>query len=265
MSRQQVVTPVQRIGDCIEIGEDGGVTVFTGKVEVGQNVRTALTQAVADELRVPVESVRLVMADTARVPFDAGTFGSQSTPAMAPRLRRAAAAAREALLDLAAEQWEANRADLRIEGGKITHPETGQAFSFGELAAGGAVLAQAVPEDVATHGPDDWTVAGTSVPKVDAHALVTGAHRYASDVALPGMLHGKVVRPAGFNAALRSVDTNAAESLPGVTVAQEGDFVGVAAPDVSTATLAAAMVRAEWDVPAQPSARELWEYFRTHP
>ena len=267
MSGQQVAAPVQRIGDWLEFAEDGGVTVFTGKVEVGQNVRTALTQAVADELRVPVESIRLVMADTARVPFDAGTFGSRSTPAMAPQLRRVAAAAREALLDLAAERWEANRADLQVDGGKITHPETGQTLSFGELAAGsgGQPLAQPVPEDVAAHGPDDWTVAGTSVPKVEARALVTGAHRYASDVALPGMLHGKVVRPAGFNATLPSIDTKTAESLPGVTVVHEGNFVGVAAPDAATAMLAATTVRAEWDVPPQPSARELWEYFRTHP
>ncbi|HEX2036325.1 MAG TPA: molybdopterin cofactor-binding domain-containing protein, partial [Chloroflexota bacterium] len=123
MSAPEWPLPAQ-IGAWLEILEDGTVTVFTGKVEVGQNIRTSLAQVVAEELRLPLGAVRLVMADTARTPFDRGTAGSRTTPGMAPQLRRAAAAAREALLDLAAERWEANRVDLVVEGGAVTHPET---------------------------------------------------------------------------------------------------------------------------------------------
>ena len=137
--------PVGRIADWLEIAADGRVVVYTGKVEVGQNVRTSLAQAVADELRLDLEAVRLVLADTGRTPFDAGTFGSRSTPAMAPQLRRAAAAAREALLDLAAERWEANRDDLEVAAGRVRHPETGQSLGFGELTGGRSTLPTRIP------------------------------------------------------------------------------------------------------------------------
>src|SRR3974377_23602 len=96
----------KEIGAWLHIGEDGSVTGFVGKVEVGQNVRTSLAQTIADELRVPFESVRMVLGDTALSPFDAGTFGSRPTPTMTPQLRRVAAAAREYLLEKAAEQWK---------------------------------------------------------------------------------------------------------------------------------------------------------------
>src|SRR5712691_7089182 len=99
----------REVGAWLHIAEDGTVSVFTGKVELGQNIRTELTQVVAEELRVPVSAVRMVMADTDRVPFDSGTFGSQTTPQMVPQLRRAAAAAREVLADLAAEEWKVER------------------------------------------------------------------------------------------------------------------------------------------------------------
>ena len=100
----------REIGAWMHIGEDSAVTVYTGKVEIGQNIRTSLTQVVAEELHVPVKPIRMVMADTAPVPFDAGTFGSRTTPTMARQLRRAAAAAREVLIDLAAEKGRSNAA-----------------------------------------------------------------------------------------------------------------------------------------------------------
>jgi nicotinate dehydrogenase subunit B len=258
-----IETP-QRIDAWLRVEPDGTVTVFTGKVEVGQNIRTALTQVVAEELRLPLERVRMVMSDTARVPYDPGTFGSQSTPRMVPQLRRAAAAAREALVGRAAERWEANRADLRVRDGAVVHPETGQSLSYAALVAD-APLTDPIAEDQPTTPPEAWGITGTSVPKVEARALVTGAHKYASDVSLPGMLHGKVLRPAGFGATLRSLDARGAEALPGVTVLHEGDFVGVAAPDAATAAWALAAIRAEWDVPAQSSSRELWEFLRDNP
>src|SRR5688572_11841373 len=122
----------QDIGAWLHIGEDGQIKVFTGKVEVGQNIRTSLTQAVAEELHAPTRSIHVVMADTQLTPYDAGTFGSRTTPDMARTLRRVAAAARELLIDLAAEHWKAERAALKVAEGKVTHAD-GRAIEFGKL------------------------------------------------------------------------------------------------------------------------------------
>src|SRR3954452_15252357 len=119
----------------LHIGEDGVTKFFTGKVEVGQNSRTALTQAVAEELHAPVGSIQMVMADTELVPYDMGTFGSRTTPTMAPQLRRVASAAREWLLDLAAEQWHEDRSPLKIENG-VVRDASGKQATFAELTKG---------------------------------------------------------------------------------------------------------------------------------
>ena len=240
------------IGAWLHISENGQVTVFTGKVEVGQNIRTSLSQVVAEELHLPVSAIQMVMADTDLVPFDFGTAGSRTTPDMAPRLRRVAASAREALLDLAAEQAKVERGSLTLDGGKITHPPSKRSFSFGELTKG-KKLTKNVSFDVATTPPANWKVAGTSVPKVDGRAIVTGKHRYASDVKLPGMLFGKILRPPTFGATLMSADVKMAEAMAGVVVVREGSFVGVAAPSEFLAEKALAAIRAEWK-PAEDSA-----------
>jgi nicotinate dehydrogenase subunit B len=249
------------IGAWIHIDEDGGITVFTGKVEMGQNIRTSLAQAVAEELRVPVSMIRLVMGDTDLTPFDAGTFGSRTTPTMAPQLRKAAAAAREVLIDLAAQQWNVDRGSVRIVNARFVNHDTTKSLTFADVAKG-QKLVKVIPENATTTPAKDWTIAGTSVPKVNGRDLVTGKHRYASDVKLPGMLYGKVVRPAGFNATLVSADTKAAEAMPGVTVVRDGNFIGVAAPDQQTATRAANAIAVDWKTPGQPSNAELFDLLR---
>src|SRR5579864_7336210 len=123
----------QELGAWIHIDQEGQVTVYTGKVEIGQNARTSLTQAVAEELRLPVNPIRLVMADTDLTPFDGGTAGSGTTPRMAPQLRRVAATARELLIDLAAERLSVERGSLVVADGKIVHPPTKRSLTFGEL------------------------------------------------------------------------------------------------------------------------------------
>jgi nicotinate dehydrogenase subunit B len=251
----------QELGAWLHIDEAGQVTVYTGKVEIGQNVRTSLSQAVADELRLPVEAVRLVMADTDRTPFDAGTFGSGTTPRMAPQLRRAAAAAGELLLDLAAERAKVDRATLAVADGRVTHAATRQSFSFGELTHG-QKLAKSIGADVALTPAAEWKVAGTSAAKVDGRAMVTGQHQYASDVKRPGMLFAKVLRPPTLGAKLVSVDLKAAEALPGVVIVHDGDFVAVAAPSQPRAELALNEVRAQWDSPPQPSDKTLFADLR---
>jgi isoquinoline 1-oxidoreductase len=143
----------QDIASWLHIAEDGAVTVYSGKVEVGQDIRTSLTQAVAEELRVPTASIRFILGDTDLTPYDMGTFGSRTTPVMAAQLRRVSAAARELMLDLAAEQLKKDRKTLVLEDGKVLDPATKQALSFGQLTRGQKLLkavtdsAQPTPAD----------------------------------------------------------------------------------------------------------------------
>jgi isoquinoline 1-oxidoreductase len=254
----------KEISAWLHIGADSGITVYTGKVELGQNIRTSLTQAVAEELRVSVGRVRVVMADTARTPFDMGTFGSLTTPIMFAQLRRAAAAAREVLLTLAAEQLKVERDTLTVVKGRVVQARTRKTLDFGKITRGRKLL-KLIGADVPTTATKDWKIAGTSVPKVDGRDFVTGAHVYTSDVRRPGMVFGKVLRLPSFGAKLVSVQTRAAKALPGVTVVHDGGFVGVAAATEHTASQALATLKARWQATEQPSGDDLYDYLKKHP
>jgi isoquinoline 1-oxidoreductase len=248
---------LQMLSARLHIGADGQVTVFTGKVEVGQGSRTELTQVAAEELRLSPDHIRLVMADTDLVPDDGGTSGSRTTPATVPQVRRAAAAARELLLDLAAARWGVSRDGLAAADGRVLDRAASRSLGYGELAEG-----QQLQHEIGTPPEtpaEAWRVCGTSLPRVDAKSIVTGAHRYTSDLHRPGMLYAKVVRPPAFGARLLSVDTHAAAAMPGVVVVHEGDFLGVAAPSEWQAHQAAAAIPARWETPAGPSSRTLYD------
>ena len=249
------------IGAWIHIDEAGTVSVFTGKVELGQNIRTSLAQAVAEELHVPMNTIRLVMADTDLVPFDAGTFGSRSIPFMSPQLRKAAAAARETLVALAAEQLKVAPADVRIVNARFVNHDASKSLSFADVAKG-QKLVKAIPADIAITAVKDWTIAGKSVPKVGARDFVTGKHEYTSDLKRPGMLFGRVVRAPAINSTLVSADTKAAEAIRGVTVVRDGDFIGVAAPDPQTLARAEKAIAVHWKTPAQPGNAQLFEQLK---
>ena len=248
----------------LHVSEDGTVTVSTGKAEVGQNIRTSLTQAVAEELRAPLASIRMVMGDTDLTPFDMGTFGSRTTPFMAPQLRRAAATARELLKELAAQEWGVEPAALVVAEGRVTHTVTGRSLRFGTLTKG-QKLVRTLGEDIPLTPAERWTVAGRSVPKVNGRDHVTGRHRYASDLTRPGMWHGTVLRPPAIGATLASVDTSAAEAMSGVVVVRDGDFVGVAASRASAAARARDALRPVWKTTPQPSGRDLYDRLRKPP
>jgi nicotinate dehydrogenase subunit B len=245
----------------LHIDAKGAVTVYTGKVEFGQGIRTSLAQAVAEELRVPLESVTMVMGDTDLTPFDQGTFGSRSTPIMNPQLRRAAATARELLIGLAADRWRIDRGTLVAADGKVTDGR--RSSSYGELT-NGRQFTEVVRTDIPLTPADKWKVMGMSAPAVAARAIVTGAHRYTSDIGRPGMLHAKVVRPRAAGATLAAADLSAASAMPNVVVVREAGFVGVAAPSVAAAERAAGAIRATWttSAPAVASSRDLFEYFK---
>lgn len=251
----------EEITAWLHIGEDGIVTAFTGKVEIGQNIRTSLAQTVADELRVSFETVRMVTADTALTPFDFGTVGSRSMPTMSPQLRRAAAAARALLVAAAAKEWNVAAAGLTAADAKVTDPATGRSLRYAELARG-KTLAQNLPAEVPVTPPDRWTIAGKPIPKKNGRSFVTGKHQYTPDLRRPGQLYGKVLRPPSFGATLTSYDAKAAEAISGVIIVRDGDLIAAAANNEREAQRALEAIRVEWKEIQQTSSKELFSHLK---
>jgi isoquinoline 1-oxidoreductase len=253
----------EQIAAWLHIDGDGAVTVYTGKVEFGQGIRTSLAQEVAEELRVPLGSVKLVMGDTELTPFDMGTFGSRSTPQMGTKLRQAAAAARERLVALAAERWGVDGSTLTAADGRVSDSRAKRSLGYGELTAGRR-LTETVRDDVTLTPAERWKVAGTSAPRVGARDIVTGRHEYTSDMHLAGMLQAKVLRPPSLGATLASLDDGAARKIPGVVVTRDGDFVGTAAPKLADAVRAVSALHARWTPAAgpQPSSGDIYDYLK---
>ena len=252
--------PEQNIAAWLAVAATGAITVFTGKVEVGQDIRTSLAQAVAEELRVAAARIELVMGDTDRVPFDRGTFGSRTTPSMAPVLARAAAALREWLLELGAGKLGVPRGEVEANDGAVRHAASQRSAPYGELVAGRDL--QRRIGDATLRAANEWQVCGRDLPKAAGRAIVTGAHRYPSDIVRPGMLHGRVLRPSAFGAKLKAVDDKAASAMPGVIVVRDGDLTGVAAPTAHAAAQAVTALVATWEAPEPARESKLAEVLR---
>lgn len=233
----------------LRIGADGRVTVLTGKIEMGQGVMTSQAQMVAEELRVPLEAVDMVMGDTARCPWDMGTFGSLTTRMFGPHLLLAAAEARTVLLRLAAARLGVPREKLAAERGVVSVVgEPARTVTYGDLAQGRQIV-RTVDDAVVQRKASELTVMGTSPRRLDATEKVTGAARYAGDIRLPGMLFAAILRPPAHGAKLTKVDTAAAAKLPGVTVVSQDGLVAVLHADPEAAVNALAKVEASWEVP----------------
>ncbi len=256
------------IGARLHLGQDGTITVMTGKVECGQGARAELSQAAAEELRVPIATIRMVMADTSLVPDDGGTFGSRSTPSTVPAIRKGCAAARELLKNTAATRWEVDPSSLVVRDGVACHEASNRTLSYAELASD-----ERASRAIASPSPDaelttvaSWKTLGTSAPRPNGRDIVTGVHAYPSDVTRPGLLHGKVLRRPSYNAKLLEVDLEPARAIEGVGVVRDGDFVGVTAPSRSLAEKALARIaeNALWEKVDHPSSEDLGDYLRSH-
>jgi isoquinoline 1-oxidoreductase len=255
-----IQTDTGQVNAWIHIGEDGTVSVYTGKVEVGQNIRTSLSQIVAEELHVPVSSIKMIMGDTDLVPYDAGTFGSRTTPQMGTQLRKAAATAREELLGLAAKSWNKKTATLKAEEGWIIDTANNKRIGFGELTKGQQLILP-ILDNVKVTAAADWKIAGNTVSKINGRSFITGKHQYVSDMKLPGMLYGKILRPPSYDAKLLEVDISKAKAMPDVVVVRDGNFIGVAAPDLRTANKAVQAINAKWEeATEQPSNANIFDY-----
>jgi nicotinate dehydrogenase subunit B len=251
-------------GAWIHVGTDGRVRGFSGKAEVGQGTRTALALVVADELRVPLDRVDVVMADTDLCPWDMGTFGSRSMPDAAPALGAAAAGAREVLARIAAERLGRSRSDLEAIEGEIRIRGESRGVPYGELVQGQNRMESIGPGTPLTP-PSQWQRAGRPLIDPGASDVVTGRRVYSSDLQRPGMLHGVVLRAPAYGATLAEVDLEAARKIPGAVIVREGDFVGVATATASEAGAVLEVIRATWHPTPQPGEAEIEAYLRSHP
>ena len=212
----------------IRIDPKGAVTVFTGKAELGQGIATALQQIAAEELGLSFATPTVVTADTGRTPNEGYTAGSHSMQDSGTAIRNAAAQMREILLAEAARQIGIPAGQLRLEAGQVVAPD-GNRRSYGALAAGLSLHVQAQPESKLTD-PAAFRVMGQPLPRIDIPAKVTGGEAYVQDLRLPGMLHGRIVRPPSYGARLAALDIDAVEALPGVVkVVRDGNFLAVVA------------------------------------
>ncbi|MBZ5535585.1 MAG: molybdopterin-dependent oxidoreductase [Acidobacteriia bacterium] len=237
------------INAYLRIAEDGEVTVYSGKIEMGQGVITSLAQMAADELGVSLESIHMVLGDTELCPWDMGTFGSMSTRFFGPALRSAAAEAKGVLLELASEQLKTAKDKLSVQNGVVyLTSDKDTRVTFGQLAKGQKITRKLDGKAV-TKSVSEFTVMGKPVIRMDGVAKVTGKALYAGDIRLHDMVYARILRPPAHGASLKSADTSAAAKMPGVTVIKEDNLIAVLHPDPEGAEKALASIKAEFDVP----------------
>ena len=253
----------------VHINTDGTINVMTGKVEEGQGARAELTQAAAEELRIDVDKIRLLMADSDLTPDDGRTAGSRTTPSTVPAVRQGAATARELLRRLAAEQWKVDAGALEVKRGTITNRKTKKTISYADLAKSQNVaeaFKETVSSDIDLTPVEHWETMGASVPRPNSRDIVTGAHKYPSDIVRPNMLYGKILRPPSYRATLESIDLSKAKAMKDVVVVHDGQFVGFAAPSSFRAAQALEAVAgtASWKTVPQPSSKKIFSYLKEH-
>jgi nicotinate dehydrogenase subunit B len=233
----------------LKIGNDGRVSCYTGKIEMGQGPITSLAQMLADELDVPLDKVDMVMGDTDLCPWDMGTFGSLTTRRFGPALRAAGAEARMVLLELASGSLRVPIPDLAVENGEVfvkTNPR--RRVSYGQLAKG-KKIDRHITQPVATKGPADFKIMGKPTLRADAVVKVTGKAKYAGDIQLPGMLYAKLLRPPVHGAKLVDLDLSEARKMEDVQIIRDGDFVAVLHKYPDVAEVALSKIKARFDIP----------------
>ena len=231
----------------LRIGEDGRVTGFTGKVELGQGAITSLAQMLADELDVSLDSVSMVMGDTDLCPWDRGTFGSMTTRFFGPPFRAAAAEAKAVLVELAAEHLGVAKDRLKTKAGVVYDAAGQKKVTYAELAKGKKILRHL--KGAALETAADFTIVGKPILRRDSAEKVTGKAKFTGDLREPGLLHARILRPPAHGAKLTSADTSGAREIEGVVVVEDGDLIAVlhAYPDVAEKALA--RIKPQYDRP----------------
>ena len=233
----------------LRIAEDGRVTGFSGKAELGQGTQTALAQILAEELDVPLDRVDVIMGDTALCPWDMGTFGSRSIKYFGPAMRQAAAEARGVLIELASEYLKTPASQLTTKDGLVLEKANPQnRVSYGSLAKGKMIERHLDPKPPVKE-PTRYTIVGRPADRKDVVLKATGKAQYAGDIRLPGMLHARILRPPAHGAELKAVDLSAAEKMEGASIIRDADLVAVLHRSFDLAEAALSKIRADWTVP----------------
>jgi isoquinoline 1-oxidoreductase len=233
----------------LRIGEDGMVSCYTGKIEMGQGVITSLAQMMAEELDVPLASIDMVMGDTDLCPYDRGTWGSQTTRIFGPALRYAAAEARAVLVLMASEKLKVPADKLQVSDGVVySIDKKSTKISYAQLTKG-AKIVKSLGEKPKLKDPKDFKIIGKPVLKTDAVEKVMGKAIYAGDMRLPGMVYAKVLRPPSHAAKLKTLDVTAVENVKEVQLIRDGDMIAVLHKDQEAAEKYLSMIKAEYDVP----------------
>jgi len=260
------IDPAQ-LDSWIAVGSDGTVTAFTGKCDFGQGMLTAQTQLVAEELCVPIARVKLVQCDTAVTPDQGTTSGSQSTPTNfnSDNLAQAAATARETLVMMAAKQWNELPDQLTVADGVVSS-NTGHHIAFEQLI-GSRRFYVPLSATARRHSPERWTVLGRPVPSLDRVALMTGQFEFVHNIRVPGMLHGRVIRPPQVGATLAHIDEGSVGHLPGIVkIVVCKNFVGVVAEKQWQAIQAARELKVAWHPgTGLPTQLEYYDFLRKQP
>ena len=260
--------PQNELDSWIAIAADGGVIAYVGKAELGQGMATAQTQLVAEELCVPFSRVKLIMCDTALTPDQGITTGSTSSPTNFNRrnLALASATAREALVELASKQLGMPADQLVAKDGAICgKSDPSKEVSYGELV-GGRKFEFKLDPNAKRKPPSEWTVLGTPVRRPDIPVIVTGEFEFVQNVRVPGMLHGRVVRPPAIGATVVNVDESSVQGIPGlVKVVVKKNFIGVVAEKSWPAIQAAGKLKVTWSAGTGiPSHADFYNYLRAH-
>ncbi len=230
----------------LQIAEDGTVTCYTGKIEMGQGAITSLPQIMADELNVPLEKVKMVMGDTDLCPYDAGTWGSQTTQTFGPAMRAAAAEARSVLTDLAATKLGVPAAQLEVKDGFIVDSKNPKnSLSYASLAKG-KKLERYLDVKPPVEEYTKFTYVGKSYKHSDAMLKVTGQAKYTGDLKIPGMVFARILRPPSHGAKLSSVDVSGADAIKGTQIVRDGDFIAVLNENRDLADEAVVKIKAEY-------------------
>jgi nicotinate dehydrogenase subunit B len=258
----KTVSP-EEVDGFLRIDQNGGVTLYSGKVDLGTGVRTALTQIVAEELDVPLTTVSVIEGDTALTPDQGTSSGSNSIQLGGAQIRLAAATARRALLEQAAANLGVKVEDLSIADGVIKSKSGDRTVTYGSLIGGKAFTIK-VDKTAPTKNPADFKIVGKPIVRLDIPAKVTGQFTYMQDFRLPGMLHGRVVRPPGIGAELASVDESSVRDIAGVVkVVKLGNFVGIVAETEWGAIKAAQQLKTTWSKwEGLPDQNALWDHVR---
>lgn len=231
----------------LRIGEDGRVSCFTGKIEMGQGIHTSLAQMLAEELDVPLERVDMVMGDTDLCPYDSGTFGSRSTKYFGPPLRQAAAEARAILIQLASEKLDTGKEKLSAKSGMVFVTQNPQKkISYAQLARGKKIEHHMEEKPPIKHY-SEHSVSGTPTDRMDSRLKVTGKAKFTGDFLHEDMLHAKILRPPAHGAKLISADVSAAEKVDGVQIIQEKDMVAVLHKHPDVAEKALGLIEARFE------------------